>query len=346
MRKYLYPVIASGLLTGCFMGGSNIKDISSFQNRPLVKTSIMPTKAQLSGAKTRVIVLGVDDSNVAIAKNAKLGSAIGNKIETLLADTGVDLVDRKLATKLQKEIQLAELKGRHDYKGPEVADFSVTGKIVTASFTKTYHTAKSWVDKKGQSHYTPPRCSYSASVEATLKVHALPSLNLVDTITITDSESRSQDLSDHGYGHYTRNHQCPPYNKAQLDSLITAAGSDAVYESKVQLKNNFAPRGYITEYRVNNDGKNIFKITMGKLAGIKEDQEVDILQMFKNEDQLTGKTNVEERKLVEGTVSNQVGQKYAWIVIDDVAKAKRIRLGDTVKVRFEDSFFDQASKLF
>ncbi len=345
MRNYIYPVIASGLLSGCFMGGSNIKDVSTFERQPLVKSSIMPTKAQLSGARTRVIVLGIDDSGASVAKNAQLGAAVGNKIENLLADTGVEVVDRKLANKLQKEIQLAELKGRHDYKGPEVADFSVSGKIITANFTKTYSAASSWVDDKGKTHYTPPKCKYSVSVEATLKVHALPSLNLVDTITITDTEAKSQDLSGHGYNHYNHNRQCPPYNKAQLDSLVTAAGADAVYESKVQLKNNFAPRGYITEYRTY-DGKNIFKITMGKTAGIKEDQEVDIIQMFKNEDQLTGETNIEERKLAAGSVSNIVGQKYAWIVIDDPKKAKRVRLGDTVKIRFEDSMLDQVKKLF
>ncbi len=345
MHKYIYPVIAGGLLSGCFMGGSNIKDISSFQKQPLVKASIMPSKAQLSGAKTRVIVMNIDDGNVNVAKNARLGSAISNKIETLLSDTGVEVIDRKLASKLQKEIQLAEMKGRHDYKGPEVADFSVSGKVVTANFTQTYYTAKSWLDDKGKAHYSPPKCSYAISIEATLKVHSLPSLNLVDTITITDTKSKSQELSDHGYSHYNSIHQCPPYNKAQLDSLIDAAGSDAVYESKVQLKNNFAPRGYITDYRVNN-GKNIFKITMGKLAGIKEGQEVDIIQTFKNEDQLTGKTNFEERKLVDGSVSNQIGKKYAWIVIDDTDKAKRIRLGDTVKVHFKDSLFDEVKKLF
>ncbi|NOZ36706.1 MAG: hypothetical protein GXP11_01300 [Gammaproteobacteria bacterium] len=345
MHKYIYPVIACGLLSGCFMGGSNIKDISSFQKQPLVKASIMPSEAQLNGAKTRVIVMDIDDDNVSVAKNAKLGTAISNKIENLLSDTGVEVVDRKLASKLQKEIQLAELKGRHDYKGPEVADFSVTGKIITANFTQTYYAAKSSVDDKGNRYYTPPSCSYAISIEATLKVHALPSLNLIDTITITDTKSKSQELSNHGYSHYNSIHQCPPYNKAQLESLVDAAGSDAVYESKVKLKNNFAPRGYITDYRVN-DGKNIFKITMGKLAGVKEGQEVDIIQTFKNEDQLTGKTNFEERKLVDGSVSNQIGKKYAWIVIDDVEKAKRVHLGDTVKVHFKDSILDEVKKLF
>jgi len=344
MNKNLSLLIAAGLLTGC-IGGSNIKDVSSFEKRPMVKTSVMPTKSQINGAKPRVVVLDINDHAVNIAKSAKLGTVIRNKIESLVSDAGAETVDRKLALKLQEEIQLAEVKGNHNYKGPEIADFSVTGKIITTEFTQTYSAASSWVDDKGKRHVTPAKCTYKVSIEATLKVHAMPSLNLVDTISITDSESRTQDLSGHSYRHYYTNHSCPKYTPAQLSSLIGAAGSDAVIESKVQLKSNFSPRGYITEYRVAKD-KNIFKITMGKLAGVKEGMKVDIIQMFHDENALTGETNLEERKLTEGEVSNIVGQKYAWVVIDDADIAPRIRLGDIVRVRFEDSFFDEIKKVF
>ncbi|VAW59119.1 hypothetical protein MNBD_GAMMA08-595 [hydrothermal vent metagenome] len=344
MNKFIFPILTSSiLLSGC-IGGTNIKSVSDFQREPLVKASVMPTKAQLSGAKIRVIVFDADDSNVGLAKSSKIGSAISNKVENLLSETGVEIVDRKLAAKLQKEIQLAELKGRRDYKGPEVADFSITGKVVTANFTQTYSAASNWVDDKGKSHYTPPSCKYSVSVEATLKVHALPSLQPVDTITITDTESKSQDLDGHSYRHYYKSHTCPKYNKVQLDSLVIAAGSDAVYESKVQLQNNFAARGYITEHRAK-EGKHIFKITMGKQAGVKEGQEVDIIQVFINDNQLTGEASMEESKLMEGEVSNQIGNNYAWITISDEILAKRVRLGDVVKVRFTDSMLDQFKKI-
>ncbi|VAW65183.1 hypothetical protein MNBD_GAMMA11-175 [hydrothermal vent metagenome] len=344
MNKNISLLVAIGLLTGC-TGGSHIKDVSSFEKRPLVKTSVMPSKAQISGAKARVVVLDIDDQAVAIAKTANLGVVIRNKVESLVADAGAETVDRKLAMKLQEEIQLAEVKGNRNYKGPEIADFSITGKVVTTEFTQSYSAASSWVDDKGKRHVTPAKCTYRAAIEATLKVHALPSLNLLDTISITDSESRTQDLSGHSYRHYYTSQTCPKYTQAQLSSLIGAAGADAVVESKVQIKSNFSPRGYITEYRVAKD-RNIFKITMGKLAGVKEGMKVDVIQMFHDENALTGETNLEERKLTEGAVSNIVGQKYSWIVIDDASMAGRIRLGDTVKVRFEDSFLDEIKKIF
>lgn len=298
----------------------------------------MPTKSQINGVKTRVIVFDIDDSSVAVAQKSKLGAAIRNKTEALLSDAGVETVDRKLALKLQKEIQLAEIKGNHGYKGPEIADFSVTGKIVTADFTQRYSAPSSWVDKKGKKHYVPAKCTYKVAIDASLKIHALPSLDLVDTITITDTESKTQDLSG-----YTS--KCPKYTETQLSSLVTAAGADAVVESKVQLKNNFSPRGYITQYRAKDD-ENIFKISMGRLAGVKEGQEINIIQMFKNTNELTGETNIEERQLTGGTVSNIVGEKYAWIMIDEDEKANQVRLGDTVKIHFEDSILDQLKILF
>ena len=344
MNKYIPILFASSLLTGC-MGGSNIKDINAFDRRPLVKASIMPTKAQIKGAKTRVIVLEVDVSSADIAKKAKLGKVIRNKTESLLSDAGVKVVDRKLAKKLQKEIQLAEIKGDHGYKGPEIADFSVTGQVVFSNFSTRYSAASRWVDKKGKAHYVPAKCHYKAEIEATLKIHALPSLDLVDTITITDSENRTQDLNGNNYRRYISNQSCPKYNDTQISGLLSEAGADAVVESKVQLKNNFSPRGYITEYRVKED-KSIFKISMGKLAGVKEGQEINILQTFKDNNELTGESNIEQRMLSGGAVSNIVGEKYAWIVIDDAAKARQVRLGDTVKILFEDSMFDNIKKMF
>ena len=337
MYKYLSIVVASGLITGCF-GGNNIKDPMAFDKRPLVKASIMPTKAQLNGAKTRVIVFGIDDKDVSLARRAKLGAAISNKIETILADTGVELVDRNLAKKLQKEISLAELKGNSDYKGPEVADFSITGKIISTNFSQKYTAASSWVDTKKVVHRVPARCKYTVQLEGSLKVHALPALRMVDTITIKDIESQTQDLTGSSYYQYYRNKSCPTYNSTQISSLASAAAIDAINSSKNNLKNNFSPRGYVTEYRAKED-KHIIKITIGKKAGVKEGQEVQILQSFTNEDQLTGRSNIEERVLVKGAVSNQVGNNYAWIVVDDPKKANRIRLGDTVKVRYASGWW-------
>ena len=337
MYKYLSLIIAGGLLTGC-MGGSNIKDPMAFDKRPLVKASIMPTKAQLSGAKTRVIVFGIDDKDVSLAKRAKLGTAISNKIETILSDTGVEIVDRKLAIKLQKEINLAEIKGNNGYKGPELADFSVTGKIISTNFSQQYIAASSWVDSKKVVHKTPARCKYVVTLEGSLKVHALPSLSMVDTITIKDTETQIHDLTGTRYSRYYSNKSCPSFDSTQVNSLASSAALDAINSSKNDLKNNFSPRGYVTEYRAKED-KHIIKITIGSSAGVKEGQDVEIMQTFKNEDQLTGRSSTEERVLVEGDVSNQVGKSYAWIVIDDPKKANQIRLGDTVKVRYANGWW-------
>ena len=337
MYKCLSLIVVSGLLTAC-MGGSNIKDPMAFDKRPLVKASIMPTKTQLNGAKTRVIVFGIEDGDVNLAKRAKIGAAISNKIETILSDTGVEIVDRKLAIKLQKEINLAEIKGNNGYKGPELADFSVTGKIISTNFKEQYIAASSWVDTKKVVHKTPARCKYVVELEGSLKVHALPSLNMVDTITIKDTETQTQDLTGTTYRRYYRNKSCPKYNRTQINSLASSAALDAINSSKNNLKNNFSPRGYVAEYRAKED-RHIIKITIGKHSGVKEGQDVEIIQSYKNEDQLTGRSNTEERKLVGGTVSNQVGQKYAWIEIDDPKKANQIRLGDTVKVHYANGWW-------
>lgn len=338
MHKHISFIIVSALLTGC-ASSSSISDFDTYERRPLVKASIMPSKAQLARDKARVVVLDINEGSNDLAKKSKLGVTLRQKIESLLGEGGVDVIDRKLAATLQKEIMLAEMKGKHDYKGPEVADFGVTGNVVAVNFSTSYSKASTWVDKEGKSHYSPPRCSYSIQFEGDLKVHALPSLRLIDTIKLKETESQSYSLENR----YASS--CPKYSNEQLTGLITEAGIKAVVDAEVDLKNNFAPQGYITEARINDDD-NIFKITMGAQAGVKEGQAVDVIQFFNNEDLLTGETNVEESVLVNAIVSNNVGNEYAWIIVDDAEKADRVRLGDAVKVRFEDGWFKKLKKAF
>lgn len=299
----------------------------------------MPTKAQLSGEKARVIVLDIEDGDINLAKKAKVGAVISNKIETILADTGVEIIDRKLASKLQKEINLAEIKGNHDYKGPQLADFGITGKITSTTYSQQYIAASSWTDSKKKVHKTPARCKYFIKLEGTLNVHALPSLNMIDTIVIKDSNSLSQELTGSALYQFTRKKSCPGLDMAQINGLTSATGLSALNSSKIDLQNNFSPRGYVSEYRAKED-KHIIRISIGQTSGIKENQGVEIIQTFKYEDQLTGKTNTEERKLSDGSVSNQIGKKHAWIIVDEPEKASQIRLGDTVKVRYANGFFN------
>lgn len=338
MLKNVSIIIAITLLAACG-SSSHIKDFDAYQKAPLVRASIMPSKTQLSRDRARVVVLAIEDSDNELAKKSKLGTTLRKKVESLLAESGVDVIDRKLAATLKKEIMLAEMKGIHDYKGPEVADYSVTGEVMAVKFSTSYTKASTWVDKKGESHYSPPRCRYSVQFEALLKIHALPSLRMVDVIKLKETEARSIELLNS----YSR--RCPAYSESQLHNLVAETAVEAVIDSEIELKNNFAPQGYVTEARIHED-KNIFKITIGNRVGVKKGQAANVIQFVRNEDALTGETNIEEIKLVSAIVSDNVSSKYAWIIIADSEKAKRIRLGDAVKIHFENSWFGKMKHVF
>ena len=260
MRKILYLAIMSFTLMSC-SSSYKIKDPATFDESPLVKASIMPTEAQLSGKKTRVVVFALDDNSVKLARHSNIGDLIGNKVEDVLSRAGVEIVDRKLAKKLQKELVLAEVKGKRQYKGPELADYSFTGKVVSVAYGETFTEAKSWIDKKGKERHTPASCGYNVRLEATLQIHSLPSLDLVDTITIADSETQTQPVKNNGRRYYSSK-KCPTYSETQIGGIVSIASTDAVNNSVTDLKNIFAPRGYVTEYRKDED-KNIYKITIG-----------------------------------------------------------------------------------
>ena len=54
----LIPLVALAV-TGC--ASSKISDLSSYEKVPLKQTEQMPSKSALSGAKSRVIVFGLED---------------------------------------------------------------------------------------------------------------------------------------------------------------------------------------------------------------------------------------------------------------------------------------------
>jgi curli biogenesis system outer membrane secretion channel CsgG len=318
---HLTPLVA---LMASACASSKIDNLNAFQKVPMQQSANMPTKTALISSKSRVIIFGLDDK-----KWSGAGDDVTNKvIKELNSTNNVVIVDRTLAAQLGQEIQLAETKGRTGYKGQDVADFAITGKITDGAAEIKYTASSSYKDKNGKIHITPARCTTSGSAAFSLKIVQLPSLTVIKTIDVEGTASTTQD-ADSGWG---RSH-CVGLDQATANGIVSAAMSSAMRKARVELKNQFAPSGYVTERR-RFDKTNIFKTTLGAPDGAIQALGVEIIRFSTEPNPLTGENNIEQQSVAQGVISDQIGSNFSFVIISDTEEADKILLGDKVQVKY------------
>jgi len=327
MKKTLIGVSTAVLLTGCIT--TEIPSPSKYSKVNLQAADIMPSQEEIKGAKLKVVIFNPDDTGIKLAKNAKLGHSIATTLEQYASKAGVEIVDRNLANKLKQEIELAEMKGKPEYQGPNVADYAITGTVSAVNVGAKFTEKSSWVDKKGKRHITPAYCRYSANVTANLRIYKLPALNFSKAITIDDDVSTSSE---------TRNSSCS-FSQASAESLARQAAIAAVKDARTDFQNYFSAKAYVLEHR-KKDGESIFKLSRGKNMGFVSQSEVHFYHLESSKNPLSGEMSTEEYRIATGTISNQVGTNFAWVVIDDDEQAEKIKLGDYVKVEFSKGWHE------
>jgi hypothetical protein len=310
-------LFASTLLTGC----ATTVDLSKFHDADLKEAEIMPGKDQLNQQRIKIVVFEADEGRLPHAVNAHLGESLAKAVEKELMAVGAEVVDRNLASKLKDELRLTESVGAGSYAGPQVAQYAIRGKVNSAEYNATYIEASTWKDDKGETHINPARYDHKATVGGSISLYELPSLRLVDAINVAGSTSASDPLMK--------------ANWATGSSLLRSATSAAI-DGQYELKNFFAPRGYVVERRV--DGKkSIFKILMGKGQGVHQEDKVVIYSLRKKTNALTGAEQTDERPVIKAKVSDQIENGACWIVPDDQDASAQVKLGDFVKVKYESN---------
>ena len=346
MIQRIFLILVILLISSC---SSTIADFAEYQQSILPKASFMPTEQMLEGKPPKVVVLELDNSEDAIvAKQADLGESMAVNIENILtAKRLAELVDRKAAKKLEKEIALAELNNQAgSYEGPKVADYAISGIISDAGFTKKYKSAGIAVDLQGRITRTPAKFIYSSEVSGNVKIYDLPSMAVAQTFEIkgrkikTENVQADNNVSVLGVVEFGGQQV---KGRDRDDNLVRLAGFEAIDSISYNLQNYFAKKGYILEKRVNNK-KAIFKINLGSEDGIKTGDEFEIIGKFEITNQITEKTQIENRVIASGKVSDRINPESSWVIIKDKKSVDNIRLGDMVKFKYSRSFLNKAAK--
>ncbi len=340
IKSYIVNLTAFAVLSIGFTGCGTSIMLSKFKPQPLPKAEHVPSKEKMmSDELPKVIIMDINDNDIFVAKNAKLGKNIATSINTGLAEAkSVKLIKRvdnvEYSKMLSNEIKAAEL-GKEIDADVGQADYIITGQLSNASYDHSftegyYYTVKT---KNGTARkYQPPRISYKACSTGNVKIFELPDLSEADSFEFDECTSTSHEA------------RSPKDAKIRNDGLVRESGAEAADTIKYSLKNFFAKKGYVYELRKDGD-KVIVKTTLGSKFGAKEGEEVDIYAVESLTNSLTGETKKTEVIVAKGQISNQLNKDFSWIIIDEIIDGKELNAGDYVKIKYEEGFFSKMVKV-
>jgi hypothetical protein len=336
------------LLLVIFSCAPTIKNFDDYQKQFLSKTAFMPTKENLEGKPVKIVVFALDENNNEIAMQSGLGESIAGSIENILSKNRLcEIVDRKAAVKLQKEIALSEMNKTGSYKGPLVADYAISGTISNAGFTSKYSAGFFYPNPKtGEIITVPPKYTYSTDVSGNLKVYELPSLSVVESIEFSEKERRSENVKqDGGLSLGALQIGGKKVDGASQDNnMLRKTGAEAIEDIEVNIKNFFAKKGYILEKRVY-ENKTIFKISLGSLDGVNQGDKFEITGQYESQNSITEEVEIEKRIIADGIVTDKIDPKTSWVILKDSKKVNSVRLGDAVKMKYKKNGFAKIGKI-
>jgi len=312
---------------------NNVNNLALYKPVEMAKSSILPSEQQLLGKKSKVIIFEVSDANIALAKDSDVGVTISNAVEKQLSVSNVEFVDSRDNHNILAAIT-SNSTIPDENRNMSNANYAITGEVGAANFSTKYAKAYTYENDDGKITYYPAKCTYSATVTANIRIHQLPSIKMLRSNDVAGSNSSATE--DSGRSMKT----CPEISGLEIQSLVRNAGAKAVSNSSVALQNFFAAKGYVLERRIKDD-ENIFKISLGSEQGAKQYLHANIYSLSSTSNAITGKSEIEENKITEGKITNQIGQRFAWISVEDEELASQIKTGDVVKIDYNKDMLDR-----
>ncbi|MEZ9595303.1 hypothetical protein AB4298_11735 [Shewanella sp. 10N.261.52.F9] len=310
-NKTIVALSISLLLGACASSPENICHPSTTVN---IESSDVPTK---KSAEKKYIVLPVDINFDEPAAD-KIKTTLINQLESQLNESGVQVVDRKLASKLKNEIKLAEQSGRYNTTGIPIADYAIITEVTMSELSSSHNETRYYENKDGERKKIPASCDYTVKFAAIAKVVSLPDMALIKRIELDGDDSFSTE---------TTNSRCPISN-AQYSGLALAAATESI-EHDAELKELLAPSAPVLELRHCESGPMV-KIGMGSKTNIQPDSEVTFANAIKNSEGEIETFSVGEGEVVDIPMHG-IKPDYSWVMIDEET-ALKIKRGDEARI--------------
>jgi hypothetical protein len=315
-------ILATAIATGC--AGTQIGDPNGYQPVPLNRVFPYPTSEELAAQKIEVVLAAqyADDlprAQVATAMKPLLGS-----VEKYLSDAGAGVIDRSIhdLANVRDELVAAEGGSGATFTG---ADWAIVARIDKLRHRAVYEPPSSLFKNAEELKEEPGTCKHTGEVEARLRAFKIP----------TDDVPRATLILSHsdGFEESEFDQNCPiPPDREEL--FLEGVLKEALPCLEAPLKNGFAPLGYVEEHRAK-EAKNIYRTSMGRLNGATPNLE---LQIFRAQ-YMTTRDNEKirtEKQIGEAIVSEQIGDRFSWIVVNLKDLKEPILDGDLVRAVYDD----------
>ncbi|MFA0414997.1 hypothetical protein AB4520_14500 [Vibrio renipiscarius] len=278
----------------------------------------------------KVIVLPVD---IAFKDSAKqrLQAVILNDIESTVTQSGSELIDRKLASKLKNEIKLAEQSGRYNTNGVPIADIAIMSEVTASNLFYSFTERDTYKNKKGETKVIPAHCDFRTEVKTTLKVVSLPEMRLIQRIELEGTDTSKTETNDS---------DCPMTQGSYIGMAIEAAQSSI--EQSLALQKVLAPSATVMEMRQCDEGMQL-KISMGKNKNIQPNSPIIISQIFKSDEGELEIYPLGEGYVIDNEI-NAVGTKHSWVDVDDEI-GEQVKKGDHARFVPKCNWYDIACTL-
>ncbi|NLS11998.1 hypothetical protein HGP28_03715 [Vibrio sp. SM6] len=313
-------MLKKGILSSAicvFLGGCQLTGPSAICT-PDTKVNLDTAEVPVQSSEDRrVIVLPVDINFDDMASD-QITEVLRQNLETQIADSGSNLVDRSVANKLKQEIKLAEQSGKYNVNGVPIADMAIITEVTASDFSKKFSEAFSYVNDDGERISVPAKCNYKVTVTATSKVVTIPDMKLVKRVTLVGDETKNTN---------TRNSNCP-MSEIEYTGMASKAAKEAV-EYNREFAMMLAPSAPVRELRICEAGTMV-KIGMGSNKQVTPGAEIAFSKIIMNDD-----GEAETFAAGEGTVvdipQHGIKENYAWVSIDEET-ALKIKEGDAARV--------------
>lgn len=345
MIIYIFKIL---ILLSTISCSTKISNFELYNQSFLSKSEFIPTKDQINKDKSNIIIYKINDKKSKLAIRAGLGYIATKNIETIIASNKIaNIINRDNYQKLKDEITLSQLNNNFSYKGPIPANYAIIGEISGSSFNSKYISSKESFDEKTKKYnYTPPKYKYSGSVEGKVNIIQLPNASIIKTIELKGDANGEEYINSNnikiGKFQFSNKASKP---KEYDESIMQQSINDATYMIEEDIKNFFAPIGYISQKKKYKN-KVIFKISLGSNDGIKQNDKIYIYTKVRIKNDLTDQFETETRYIGSAKISNIINDTSSWIVLEDNKNNIKIRLGDIVKIKYDKSFAKKHNKTF
>ncbi|GAA4897978.1 hypothetical protein [Ferrimonas pelagia] len=307
------------MVSGCVSTGPSNTKISSLPDIQMQDVENMPSKL-FSNEQYTVIVMPTVVGASGVNKDV-VQRQFQISLDNILAEAGIQTIDRDMHEQLIDELQLAESAGRLNFEGPMIADFAIYSNVSTATIRPKYLDGLS-----------PPNCAYYGDIQGQVRIVELPSMRHIATTAMHGTQTETRPTFD----------PACPMTHTLVESMMNNSSNDALQSAKTELRNHMTPKGHVIARR-GNDSLNVFKVSLGIARGAKPGEKVEIFRNRINQYD-TGEVESEIIVVAEGKFTESIDGRSSWIELTNSNKADLILRGDMVRIVHEDSLLESADK--